>query len=242
MRSVVTCSSASASEASEVLAVAQRRAAAGCRRARRPRAVGLALRHHRDRVGAAQLASTARRTASSRSPSSVAVDRCAMTSVSVSAVEDVALRLQPARSSSWFSMMPLCTTAISPRDNMRVRVAGRPARRASPSACARCRWCRASLPSRLRERGRRRAPALRSAASEPSPSRRTATPAGVVAAVFEAPQALEQDRDDVALRDRADDSAHGTQSFFVLLAAASTRNRYLLGARHGELARPACSC
>ena len=58
--------------------------------------------------------------------------------------------------------------------------------------------------------------------------------AGVVAAVLEPPQALDQDRDDVAARDRADDAAHGSSPSSSRRLPA--RDRHLLRARDGELA------
>ena len=103
-------------------------------------------------------------------------------------------------------MMPLCTIGVAAGAR---RCAdgrcGRSARRASPSACARCPACREASAGSCRSSSRTLPLALVYAQLAVA---RAGDARGVVAAVFEPMQSLDQDRRRVALADIADDSAH----------------------------------
>ena len=106
-------------------------------------------------------------------------------------------------------MMPLCTTAISPPETCGCALTG------VGAPCVAQRVCEMpGVPVEVRRFGPRREVRHARGRNEPLELRRLAAAddretARIVAAVFEAADAVDQDRNDVARGDRADNAAHG---------------------------------
>jgi hypothetical protein len=128
-----------------------------------------------------------------------------MTSVSVSVANSKPWILSSARSSAWFSMMPLCTTATLSREAIGCAL------RSLGAPCVAQRVCAMPVMPRQRAVARQRVELLHlalGAHSAGAPVRHERDAGGVVAPVFERLQTCDQGRDDVTPRDRGNDSTH----------------------------------
>src|ERR1700756_2309941 len=140
-----------------------------------------------------------------------------MNAVSVWLLERKPLALSSARSSSWFSMMPLWTSAMRALRSASCGLAAA----SVASAPEKCGWalCTAGTPCVAQRVCAMPVPDCTWSALTCSCSSATRAAlhavlvhcdaAGVIAAVFEALQALDEDGNDVAGADAGDDATHG---------------------------------
>jgi hypothetical protein len=158
---------------------------------------------HGQRVGAGQLLHRRLQRGQQVSPAQVMVDQVGDDLGVGLRLEHVARARSFSRCSSWFSMMPLCTSATP------WLMCGCALASVTPPWVAQRVWpmpswrgsVRPARPLPFRTR-----PVRRTRLTCPSATRRCR---GIVAAVFQALQAFDQHRNHVAIRDRADDAAHG---------------------------------